>query len=314
MPRNTTEHTAQHFTRTTEPLEDSAADFRREAAERYEEKKLASEHFSAALQEADGHLAREVAQVYDGNTDTKQASWMNQDWNEPGTSGDQLMLAYQDAAQGLSEYQQRYLASELARAIAMPAHESSTSFSQDWDMERGNVQVFDQHGYDLLMEKVAQGFRENWQDTEEIIADSLYEGRNRDVTMMRFGDASQPVDNRLAYLHAIGELQELQRDIEQAALHGTVPEHIQDPDLREDIEVMKMARGERLLEAHVEDLARAMPQVAQDDDPRTVLSYTGTPDYPAVLRDFTENHSQGDQQILLEQIAAASRRPQEATA
>ena len=253
MPRNT----AEHSTRTTEQAEDRTAKFRHDPTERYEEKRSASERFGVALQEADGNLAHEVAQVYDRNTDTRQASWMNQERNEPGTSGERLMIAYRDAALGLSEYQQRYLASELASAIAMPAHESSTSFSQDWDLERGNIQVFDQHGYDLLMEKVAQGFRDNWQETEGRIADYLYEARDWDVSMMRFGDTLQPVDHRLAYLYAISELQDLQRDIDQAALQGVVPEHIQDPELREEIEAMKMARGEKLLEAHVQDLARA---------------------------------------------------------
>ena len=107
------------------------------------------------------------------------------------------------------------------------------------------------------MEKVAQGFRDNWQETEGRIADYLYEARDWDVSMMRFGDTLQPVDHRLAYLYAISELQDLQRDIDQAALQGVVPEHIQDPELREEIEAMKMARGEKLLEAHVQDLARA---------------------------------------------------------
>lgn len=50
--------------------------------------------------------------------------------------------------------------------------------------------------------------------------------------------------------------------------------------------------------------------MALERDPQSVLTYTKSPDYPAALRDFTENHSQGDQQILLEQIAAVTQQLQ----
>lgn len=311
MPRDSTEHhtgrSTEHSGGTAEYDRDRAADFTPELTGNYEERKSASEHFGAVLREEDGNLTREIAAVYERTTDTRQASWMNQEWNEPSGSGERLMLAYRDAALGLNEHQQHYLASEIARTLAMPVHESSTSFSQDWDLERLNAQVFDQRGYDLLMEKAAQGFRNGWQDAETRIADSLYEARDRDVSMMKFGDIEQPVDHRMAYLYAVGELQDLQRDIDQAALHGVVPEEIRDPELREEIEAMKMARGEKLLEAHVRDLARAMPEPELEQDPESVLSYTRDPGYPAALRDFAGDHSQGDQQLLLEQISAAKR-------
>ena len=160
------------------------------------------------------------------------------------------------------------------------------------------------------MDKIAQGFQANWQETERRIADSLYEAQDRDISMMKFGDIEHMVNHRMTYFYAINELQDLQQDIDQAAVHGAVPEHVQDPDLREEIEAMKMARGEMLLETHLQDLTLTFPETAQKHDPKSVLSYTKNPDYPAVLQNFTENHSQGDQQILLEQVAAAEEQPQ----
>ena len=71
MPKNTNEHTVGHSSTTTEHAEDRTDEFTDDTTERYEEKRSASEHFSAALQEADGNLAQEVAQVYDRNTDTR---------------------------------------------------------------------------------------------------------------------------------------------------------------------------------------------------------------------------------------------------